>query len=79
MSKSKAKKRSVKSLKSPFAAKALKAMRQAQRTAAREDARYGLPLLVESAPSKSHSGGGKSKARAQAAPEQRKAAANITK
>ena len=44
---SKAKQRSVKILKSPFAEKALKAMRQAQQAAARENARYGLPLIVE--------------------------------
>ena len=32
---------------SPFFKLAVKAMRQAQRTAARENARYGLPLIVE--------------------------------
>ena len=31
----------------PFAAKAQRAMRKAQQTAARENARYGLPLIVQ--------------------------------
>ena len=35
--------------KSDLAARALKAMKRAQRTAARENARYGLPLIVEKA------------------------------
>jgi hypothetical protein len=34
---------------SPFAAKALRAIRKAQRTAARENARYGLPLIIQEA------------------------------
>ena len=32
---------------SDFAERALKAMKRAQRTAARENARYGLPLIVQ--------------------------------
>lgn len=31
----------------PFAALALRAMRRAQREAARENARFGMPLIVE--------------------------------
>ena len=33
--------------KSEFAEMALKALKRAQRTAARENARYGLPLIVQ--------------------------------
>lgn len=39
----------AKTAKSDFARKAQKAMLQAQRTAARENARFGLPLIVQSA------------------------------
>ena len=49
MAASKSKSRLPQPPKSTFAEKALKAMRQAQRTAARENARYGLPLIVERA------------------------------
>jgi hypothetical protein len=31
----------------PFVAKAQRAIRQAQRTAARENARFGLPMIVQ--------------------------------
>jgi hypothetical protein len=37
----------VKSTKSPFQEKADKAMRRAQQTAARENARFGLPLITQ--------------------------------
>ena len=32
---------------SPFAAKAQRAIRKAQQTAARENARFGLPMIVQ--------------------------------
>jgi hypothetical protein len=47
MNKSKNKPRLRKPRKSAFAEMALKAMRQAQRTAARENARFGLPLILQ--------------------------------
>ena len=34
---------------SPFAVKAQRAIRKAQQTAARENARFGLPLIVQAA------------------------------
>jgi len=49
MSESKSKTKSVKAGKPPesrFVATAKKAMRKAQHTAARESARFGLPLIV---------------------------------
>ena len=39
-----------------FADVALKAMKQAQRVAARENARYGLPLIVQNFPSPGRGG-----------------------
>jgi hypothetical protein len=47
MSASKNKPKLPKPPKSEFAELALKALRKAQRTAAQENARYGLPLIVK--------------------------------
>ena len=41
---------------SDFAEMALKAMQRAQRAAARENARYGLPLIVQHGPNPSRGG-----------------------
>jgi hypothetical protein len=35
---------------SPFVAKAKRAIRKAQQTAARENARFGLPMIVQTPP-----------------------------